>query len=74
MYIFGVLGGDYAIHEVNAFDYVTLVMSIGAFASVFFVIPKQRTILRVILCILRAEAALRPEKIKQKVSGMIIGE
>ena len=55
---FGGLGGDPYLEEVNVFDYITLLMSIVSFASVFFTIPKDRGTLRVISIMLSLFLAL----------------
>ena len=39
-FIFIYLGGDASIYEVNAFDYVAMLISIAAFVFTFILIPK----------------------------------
>ena len=44
---FGMLGGDYAIHEVNFFDWLALFTSAVAFPLSFVLVPRERLGLRV---------------------------
>jgi len=50
-FVFGVLGGDPDIDEVNFFDFVACFLSIGALVSTFFLIPKKRKLYVVSLII-----------------------
>ena len=52
--VFGLLGGDYDLEEINAFDYAAIFISVIAFASTFFLIPKTRKlfIVSIIICVL----------------------
>ena len=51
---FGVLGGDYALNEVNLFDWVTIPIAAAAILVAIVCIPKGRMALKVISIILAA--------------------
>ena len=60
-FIFGYLGGDYQLGEVNEFDYIAGVMGLAAFIMTFVSVPKERTglyITSIVLSILMMLAAL----------------
>jgi len=49
---FSILGGDYFLQEVNLFDYLTIPVSLAGIICAFVMIPRGRTALKVISCIL----------------------
>jgi len=49
---FGILGGDYALREVNIFDHLALFTSAAAIILSIALIPKERMALRVVsICV-----------------------
>jgi len=49
---FGILGGDYALNEVNIFDWLTIPISLAAIIIALVCIPRERTALKVVSIII----------------------
>ena len=56
--LFGILGGDYYLQEVNIFDWMALIGGVVAAVLSFAIIPKERMTLRVVSIILGVMMAL----------------